>query len=121
MVRRVGIVGTFLMVSFITTWPTHPYVGHSHWQRVEWIPFSAGLDPIDFVANVALFAPFGFAVGWPGDSKRIRVALVGAATISIVAETFQVYCHAFPATTDVLANTLGAGIGTLLIRRRLTL
>lgn len=118
--HRIAIVITLFSLLFLTTWPTHPFVGHSHWNQVVWLP-SNGFVPIDFAANVALFVPFGFVIAWPGHPRAMRNAVIAALALSLFAELYQVYCHyAFPSASDVLANTLGAWLGTaaLWLRRR---
>jgi glycopeptide antibiotics resistance protein len=104
-----------LTILALTTLPFSDFVGHPHWARVEWVPFSAGLRPLDFLANVLLFLPFGLFAPWGGHpSARRRLALVAAAAclLSLSVEYYQVFCHGrMPAMSDVLANTLGAALG----------
>ncbi|MFN2447218.1 MAG: VanZ family protein [Vicinamibacterales bacterium] len=117
-VKQIGAIGlTLLPILLFTTWPLRPFAGHAHWDAVEWLPFSTRVAPFDFIANVALFMPFGLAIGWPGMPGRVRLALMAGAATSIAVETYQVYCHlAFAATADVLANTLGAWLGASAVR-----
>lgn len=116
---RVWIIAALVPVLLITTWPAHQFAGHSHWQMVEWVPFSRLMSIRDVVANIALFMPLGFAIAWPGGRARIAIAVITGITLSLFAELYQVYCHdAFPTTADVLSNTLGTALGAVLARKR---
>ena len=52
------LVSLALIVA-LTTMPWRDYVGHSHWDRVRWVPFSDHGFP-EILLNVALFFPFGY-------------------------------------------------------------
>jgi glycopeptide antibiotics resistance protein len=55
------IVSVALIVAATTMpWSTY-YVGHSHWAKVEWVPFSQRVRPVDFLLNILLFLPFGYS------------------------------------------------------------
>lgn len=126
------LVGSVLLIIEATTMPwSYYYVGHPHWANVEWMPLSRHVKPEDFVLNLLLFVPFGYAglrVGCPraGDAaappagRRVVAAVVVAACVlSVSVEAFQVYCHGrMPTTVDVISNTVGAWVGTRLARRR---
>jgi glycopeptide antibiotics resistance protein len=107
----------------VTVLPLKNYVGHAHWHLVNWIPFddhSLALE--DVIANIALFAPFGFFFkrSVPSSSpKRVWMrALLMAAILSSSVEAFQVYCHdRNPSMTDVCDNVLGAMLGVWLAMR----
>lgn len=112
---RFALAAAIALVLLLTTWPTHRFVGHSHWDRVEWMPFSRFIAPVDLVANLVVFLPLGFAAtrrGW----RFHRVVALGA-SLSVGAELYQVYCHAFPTVTDILANTSGTALGAALAVR----
>lgn len=94
-------------------------MGHAHWALVEWVPFSRVFSVRDLCANVALFVPLGAVIAWPSGRSRALAAVLTGLALSVLAETYQVYCHAaFPSTADVGANTLGAALGAWLVRRR---
>jgi glycopeptide antibiotics resistance protein len=107
-----------LTILALTVLPLSAYHGHPHWDKVEWIPFTAGVRPLDFLANVVLFLPFGlFAPFSRHRSPAFRVVLVALAgcLLSVSVEYYQVFCHGrLPAMTDVLANTAGALAGATL-------
>lgn len=126
------LVGSLLLIVAATTMPWSAYyVGHAHWANVEWVPFSRRVRPADFLLNVLLFVPFGYAglrvwaggaggaVPPTGGRRTIATVIVAGCLLSTAVEVFQVYCHGrIPTTVDVISNTLGAWIGTRLVRRR---
>lgn len=90
------------------------FVGHSHWMKVQWIPFSSPpVKPIDIVANVALYLPFGYLVAArSANPRRPWIAIALAAVLSLATEWTQVYSHSrFPSVQDVLCNVVGAWVG----------
>jgi glycopeptide antibiotics resistance protein len=113
-----------LVIVGVTTLPWSDYTGHSHWDHVRWVPFSERpLITTDVLLNVILFVPFGFLLMRAGatarSAKRAASVLLLAATLSILAEYFQVYCHnRIPSVTDVCTNILGAGLGVSFHWRR---
>lgn len=103
-------IGAAIIVA--TTWPPASFVGHAHWDQVEWIPFTGGFRPLDILANLALFVPLGWSLAWGRHRSRARQAAVAGLLLSLAIELFQVYCHGhFPTMTDVAANTAGAWLG----------
>ena len=103
--------------------PLSNYVGHAHWSRVCWVPFrDCGIHDfwLDALANVALYAPFGFLAARSQVRKGITAILVVAglaALLSVSGELFEIFCHnRFPSMTDVSTNTLGAALGALINR-----
>ena len=98
----------------VTVLPLSNYVGHAHWNLVNWIPYNEHpLALEDVFGNIALFIPFGFFLrrSLPTSSpKRVSIlALLMAAAFSTSVEFFQVYCHnRNPSTTDICDNVLGA-------------
>lgn len=111
------LLGSILVIVVATTMPWGwYYVGHSHWDRVEWLPFSRTVRPLDFVLNVLLFVPFGLsatvAVARDAQERRPWQVMLAAIALSLAVELFQVFCHGRqPTMTDVLSNTLGAWLG----------
>jgi glycopeptide antibiotics resistance protein len=96
-------------------------------RRIEWIPFSRpcpthGLFcPRDTGLNVAMFIPWGALAalafeGRGGVLRRVVRAGVLGFALSLLIETTQYFIPArFPSTTDLLLNTLGAGLGGLMV------
>jgi glycopeptide antibiotics resistance protein len=99
------------------TVPWTDLVGHTHWQKVQWVPFrSPPVKAIDVVVNVLLFVPFGYA--WVRASPfraRLWHAAALAFVLSVAVEWSQLYSHSrFPSVQDVLCNVCGAWFGAWL-------
>ncbi len=71
----------------------------------------------DVIGNTFWFMMFGYLLHHQlseGErfSRCIAIIIVIAASVSVAAEFFQVFCHnRTPAMTDVTCNVLGAGLG----------
>lgn len=112
-------LAALLPILLFTTWPLRPFLGHSHWGLVEWIPFTRKQAPLDFVLNALLFVPLGSALAWRAGHSGIWRAAAAGLVVSLMVESYQVYTHtAFPTMADVLANALGASMGAFLWRGR---
>jgi glycopeptide antibiotics resistance protein len=86
---------------------------HSHWSRVQWIPFvTPPVKLVDIVINVALYIPFGYwFVRWAG-RRRTALAVASAGALSVLTEWTQLYSHSrFPSFTDVTCNIIGTLVG----------
>ncbi|MFD5213421.1 VanZ family protein [Microbacterium sp. NPDC058345] len=71
----------------------------------------------EFLANIALFVPFGLllATAWPRINAWLIILLGCAASVSI--EVVQTLLPSrYPTLSDVIANTLGMAIGCLSVR-----
>lgn len=108
---RLLLVASVALIVAATTMPWSAYyVGHSHWARVEWVPFTQRVRPLDFLLNILLFVPFGFTAQTAG--QRVQRVVLAATLLSAGVEVFQVYTHGrLPTTTDVLSNATGAFLG----------
>jgi glycopeptide antibiotics resistance protein len=101
-------------VILAATVPWTDLVGHTHWGKVQWIPFmSPPVKAFDVIVNVLLYMPFGYA--WLRASV-FRTCLWQAAglafVLSVAVESTQLYSHSrFPSVQDVLCNVCGAWIG----------
>ncbi len=103
--------------------PLSNFVGHSHWEYIEWVPTFDNLrwrrHLFDIVANTSLFIPFGYFVAHAVEGPPAhRLRLVGglSAVLSCGIEFFQVYCHnRHPSPLDIVANVLGGLIGTAVV------
>lgn len=87
---------------------------HSHWRRVQWIPFVT--PPVklrDILANVALYWPFGFLFRAQADDNGAwKRAAIYALLLSLATEWTQLYSHSrFPSLTDTTCNVLGTILG----------
>jgi glycopeptide antibiotics resistance protein len=96
--------------------PWNDVQNHSHWPRVQWIPFyTPPIKPIDIVINVLLYWPFGY---WYAQQSKSgspwRLALLYALTLSLFTEWTQLYSHSrFPSLTDVTCNMIGTAAGAI--------
>ena len=118
--RRILLILSIAVIALIVV-PWGDFQGHTHWSKVGWIPFvSPPVRLRDMVANLLLFAPFGAAIALNvSRSRRIVLAAVSAAILSLVCETLQLYSHArFPSATDLVMNTAGAALAASLVSRR---
>jgi glycopeptide antibiotics resistance protein len=117
-------------IVLVGTLPLSNFVGHSHWDYVEWIPLRNWfrLPPrridlsVDVFTNILLFVPFGYLCPLV-KSKRQSMAMVytlgTAAILSISLELYQVFNHNRVASmTDVSCNVLGAAAGVALALKR---
>jgi glycopeptide antibiotics resistance protein len=115
--RVLGIVALLIALGLIINSPRY-FVGHAHWRRIVWIPFSeAHLSPKDIMVNLLVFFPFGFLWGFgsPASPRTVWRSGVLVLGLSISCEFYQVFCHErFPSATDVVDNTLGALAGLTL-------
>lgn len=108
-----------LVLALIALWPTpvdrpldgliFDVVQRAHQRGMPgWFDY----DLVEFLANVALFAPFGFFVSALLDTHPAVSVLVGLATSASI----EILQHAlrperFATISDVVANTVGAVIG----------
>jgi glycopeptide antibiotics resistance protein len=101
-------IAVVLAVSF----PWTGLVSSPQWDRVHPIPFTDPADrPRDFLANIALFVPFGYSYGRRAPIWR-AVAL--AAAVSVTAEATQLFSTTrFPSATDITAALAGSALGAV--------
>ena len=121
MAGRASLVAAVALIAAAVI-PWNDFQGHTHWQKVGWIPFvSPPVRVRDIVANTLLFMPLGAAVVLNRGRAALRASLVIAAlagaALSLSAEFLQLYSHTrFPAATDVVCNTAGAALGAFIAR-----
>ncbi len=86
------------------------------------VSFDAAYTPLEFLANIALFVPFGLLLS--ASAPRLRwwgVTLAGCATSALI-ECLQILLPTrFPTLSDVIANTAGAAFGWALWRIAVTM
>lgn len=113
-------LGALALILLATTWPLSDFQDHSHWLRVEWVPFSQYQRPLDVVANVLLFVPFGAAAAaGTADPRRVRLVMYAGLGLALAVELSQVFTHnRIATTTDVITNTAGAWLGARWALRR---
>lgn len=118
--RRLRLaIWTIVVIAGVVPWSS--WVGHSHWDRIEWLPFSTTFRLRDATLNVLFYIPIGyFFVCRPTTSRAaiLRACLYGF-VLSVLTELSQVFGHGrFPGSTDVLTNTFGAWVGAVLATAR---
>jgi VanZ family protein len=91
--------------------PGAPYFLFAPWP-LRWVRY-------DVIFNTAAYVPFGFFVGLiprPGTgSRRLAIAVVTAAFLSLTMETLQMFLPTrYASTADLISNTVGAALGGLL-------
>ena len=113
------LIATYVMaLALIVFWPTpvdRPVAG-TLGDFITWIhrhgaPQSIGYSQIEFTANIAMFVPMGIIASvW---TKRAWAGLLVGFVASLVIELGQALFlpERFASGFDVLANTIGAGIG----------
>jgi VanZ family protein len=113
-------LGIWTAVVAAATLPWTDFVGHTHWQKVQWIPFvSPPVRPLDIIGNVALYLPLGYSLIRSSSHKSVwRVAAI-AGLLSFAIESSQLYSHArFPSVQDLCCNIFGAWVGASFALRR---
>ena len=106
-------IGLVLVAGF----PWGDLVGHTHWSRVNWIPFASRFRPIDICGNLLLCVPLG-AVAGREFRRGVLIAGVTALALSLFVESMQLFSHLrFPSATDLFCNVVG-GIAAAVVARR---
>lgn len=115
---RLPLWGAVIVIGVAPWWSFQP---HTHWDRIQWMPFvpPPDLSARDVLVNLILYVPFGLFAGERRRPWRLGLVVAAAAALSVATEFTQVYSHGrFPATTDVLLNAAGAAVGAFVARRR---
>jgi glycopeptide antibiotics resistance protein len=117
--RRFGFALSVGLI-LLATLPWGDFLGHPHWRRIAWVPFTTGIVRLgDIVANAALYMPWGLLFPGRMGTRRLIVATITAAALSTIIEASQIWSHTrFPSATDVTMNALGAALGAWLSLRR---
>jgi glycopeptide antibiotics resistance protein len=130
--RRVGplfalFVVYLVLLIWLVLWKLDvPYLGTVSRLPVKLVPFlpsagAGGSAPVEVIANIALFIPFGLYVGLlaPRWTWWRTLGLVAMASLALESAQY-VLAVGVPDVTDVVTNTTGglAGIGLLDLARR---
>ncbi|MFJ2550867.1 VanZ family protein [Microbacterium sp. NPDC087591] len=86
------------------------------------IALSTSYTVFEFLANIALFVPFGLllAAAWPRTSPWL-IILIGYASSATIELVQTLLPSRYPTISDVIANTLGTVIGCLAVHAVLTM
>jgi len=114
------VLWMLLIVNVVVPWGR--FVDHTHWGRVQWVPFiTPPVKVFDVVANLFFYVPFGYwyARQRQGAEHTILAAVVAAFAFSVCTEATQLFSHGrFPSFTDVTSNVAGAYVGAHWALRR---
>lgn len=114
---RVQIAVYGVVLALIAFWPSPVDQGAGPFLRtitraMPWLTY----DVIEFSANVVLFLPLGVILALALPTRRVLVVPIAlGVTILIEAGQAVLLAQRTPSLRDVLANTLGAVIGLLLV------
>ncbi len=108
-------LGASVAVILLAVVPWTDFVSHSHWGKVQWVPFlSPPVTIQDIVGNVSLYLPFGYAYARQRTRQSGVLSRVAgfAAVLSLLTEWTQLYSHSrFPSVQDAACNVVGAMCG----------
>ncbi|MEO5957100.1 MAG: VanZ family protein [Nitrospiraceae bacterium] len=114
-----------LFIALVGVLPLTNFVGHSHWEYIQWLPtadnFRSWRFLFDIIANMALFLPLGYLLSQSSATTRRSILLTAgiAGLLSLSIECFQVYCHnRHPSPVDLFSNISGGLIGTIISHYR---
>ena len=118
------LLGLSVAVLLILFWPTRPAGDDQDWLahwltglhrqgRLDWLTFAG----VEFVSNLVMFVPLGALAALSRPRGGDKVALAACFGLSVFAELIQwlVLPHRTGDLRDVLANTLGAAIGIVVV------
>lgn len=99
--------------------PLHNFVGHSHWEYIQWtIPathWHSRRFYFDVIANMALFFPLGLLLTRQvrtGTTHTMLLIIGTGLLLSVGIESFQIFCHnRHPSPYDVFSNVTGTALG----------
>lgn len=107
------------LIMFATV-PWHDFQNHTHWMKVQWIPFVT--PPVrlrDILINIAMYWPLGYLFArQSGDNRSWLRAALFALGLSLFTEWTQLYSHSrFPSLTDTTCNVVGTIWGAVTAAR----
>lgn len=108
--------GMLAVIGLLTLWPNPAQAPLSASTPFLCLPCGPS-GTSDFLRNILLFIPFGFALGARGSRLGTALLLSAAATGTVEFLQFAVIPGRDAAMADIVANTLGGGIGAWLGRQ----
>ncbi len=78
--RRIGLCAIAVVIVAVTMWPPSTFVGHSHWDQVEWIPFrSTWCTVSDAISRGLWWLNMTGVLRWPcqAASSRADISIGG--------------------------------------------
>ena len=119
--RRLALL-TWVLAVVLITFPWTSFQNHPHWMLVRWHPFDGRAQPLDLVLNIAFYIPGGAlltALASGSGRRRVAVALAATTMLSLLTEATQLFSHGrVPSLVDVMANQMGAWLGSMVALRR---
>jgi VanZ family protein len=101
------VAATLAIISLLTLTPTSAEPG----QTEVWCLACGHLGGRDFVLNIVLFVPVGFALGLAGVRRRVALPLMAAVTLAIELLQMHVVAGRDASLGDLIANWAGGGVG----------
>ena len=112
-VSRLGLILSIGIIFYFVL-PWRSYQDHSHWQRVQLVPFAS--PPVrlrDVIGNILLYVPFGFFNTASTGRRGVWKWGMGCAlALALATELTQVYSHGrFPSMQDCTDELPGCCAG----------
>lgn len=96
--------------------------GRGYPSRVQWCLTCPPGWLADAISNIALFAPLGASLAFVGLSTARSAVLGGALSVGIeLCQLWGLVPGRVPSLADFLTNSIGTGIGAMLVRRKASL
>lgn len=116
---RLALAGWISVILAAGLLPLQNFVGHSHWNHIQWTITPTHWHSLrfyfDVIANVALFFPLGLLLTRQARTYTTQTMLliIGAGLLlSVGIESFQIFCHnRHPSPYDVFSNATGTALG----------
>lgn len=118
--NRILLLLWSLFIALVGIFPLTNFVGHSHWEYIQWLPtadnFHSWRFLFDIAANIGIFIPLGYLLMRSSSSETTHHSHLLAASfsgiLSLSIEWFQVYCHnRHPSAIDLFSNVTGGLMG----------
>lgn len=115
--RTLPVLLSIGAIALATLSPQPPLATSSHPLCV----FCGDIGAVDFLLNIGLFVPLGFALAVRGASLRKGMGIVAATTLAVELLQLRIIPGRDASLGDLLANSIGGLAGMVLWHARLTL